>query len=191
MHTVRHGRGSLVLPRPYHAPSGLFEGLVDRTVSGHVPSELGLPVIGVGPRLIAVDGAGMPEAAVDEHGDPDPGERDVHPHYAPRNAKRQVLAEPQSPAVELGAQRDLRSSVPPRVAAHAGTDLSARWVRIRKWQLRGFPSSPARRARSSTRSSRCAGSPRSGLRTCRRGRGGSTACRRTPTAATGRTCTPQ
>jgi hypothetical protein len=78
---------------------------VDGSVSGHVPSELRLPVVRVGPRLVPVDRTGVPETAIDEHGDAKPGEGDIRPHNTPRDAKRQVLSEPQPAAVKLGAQR--------------------------------------------------------------------------------------
>lgn len=105
----------LVLPDAQDGPAFGFEGCCDALVSGDVGVELGDPVVAVGLGHVAVLGAHVPEAAVDEHGDLGLGEDDVGVRADVAGADQQVLAEPQAHGVEGGAEPDLGLGVDPLV----------------------------------------------------------------------------
>ena len=94
--------GILVLPHSDNEPAQLGQVVVGRPVPDHVLVQLGRPPGAVRPRGRRVRRAGMPEAAVDEDGDPLAGERDVHP--APRHPRhRPLLAKSEPAPVQLTA----------------------------------------------------------------------------------------
>lgn len=75
--TLRGSRRLLVLPHPENRPARVCEQQISVPVPGHVLRQLPLPPLAVRPRIGPVLGAGMPEAAVYEDGQPDAGEGDV------------------------------------------------------------------------------------------------------------------
>ena len=62
------------------APPGGGQGLIDPVIASHVAVELRPPVVAVGAGAGPVLWAPMPEAAVDEDGDPPPREDDIWTH---------------------------------------------------------------------------------------------------------------
>ena len=120
----------LVLPDPHDLPARRQQGRVGGAVALDVAGQLGSPVPGVRGGLGAVLGAGVPEAAVHEDGDPAGGERDVWPD--PRSVEVQpvVLAVPEALAVQRSAQRHLGLGVGPPVGSHVGRAAGAGRVRI-------------------------------------------------------------
>lgn len=102
--------GVLVLPRSDHGPSGLVESLIGPSVSGDVGVQLGSPPVSVRLGRDGVLGTTMPEAPVDEDGDPGSGESNVGP--ARKGCEVHAVAE--TTTVQLAAQRPfgLRSHRP-------------------------------------------------------------------------------
>ena len=82
-------------------------------------------------------GAAMPEAAVDEHGDPLVDEHNVRAHANTADGYRVVLAEAVAPSVESRADRDLGLGVCALVAAHLRCYRRRSGVRVRDPEERG------------------------------------------------------
>src|SRR5580692_13001245 len=115
-HGVYRLRERYVLPEPDHRPAGLRERLVGGAVTLDVPGQLRRPVPVIVLRLAAVVRAGVPEAAVDEHGDLAAGKRDVRADPAQRQVEPEVLAVAVAPGVQRGAQRQFRLGVGAAIA---------------------------------------------------------------------------
>mgnify|MGYP001227613457 CR=1 FL=1 len=67
---VRRGDRVLMLPDPDDLPTVVVENPVGFLVTFHVPLDLGLPEVGVGPRSDVMLRTAVPEASVDEDRDP-------------------------------------------------------------------------------------------------------------------------
>src|SRR5271166_6595067 len=67
----------VVLPESQHGPTALPQNLVHTPVSVLVAVDLVTPPVGIGFRGRAVDGAPVPEAAVQEHNEPTTAPNDV------------------------------------------------------------------------------------------------------------------
>jgi hypothetical protein len=120
-----------VLPDPPDQPALLRQRLVHALVAFGVRRELRRPVGDVALRHSAVLRAGMPEAAVEEHGDLGPGEDDVRMHAYLARPDEEVLPKPKTPGVQLGPKSELSRSVAPPVR---NADLRRRYggrLRIR------------------------------------------------------------
>jgi hypothetical protein len=121
-----------MLPEADYCPAGLGEGLVGGAVALDVPSQLRRPVPVVVLRLAAVVGAGVPEAAVNEDGDPPAGERDIRADPAQRQIEPEVLAVAVAHGVQRGAQRQFGLGVGAAVAPHVRRTarVDREWVRL-------------------------------------------------------------
>jgi hypothetical protein len=96
---VGRGLWPLVLPHPNNFPPLGSEPGVDLTITCDVAVELCLPVARVRSRRCAMGRTSMPEAAVDEDGDP--GDAEDHVRKAAKVYEwPPVLAEAQSSSVE-------------------------------------------------------------------------------------------
>ena len=73
-----------MLPDTDHLPARLVQGEVVLAVAGHVPLELGLPVIDMGAGNIPMIGAAVPEAPINENRDSKTHEDDVDSTFDPR-----------------------------------------------------------------------------------------------------------
>jgi len=115
---LRRRSGCLVLPEPQDQPSSLGEPAVGIGVTLTIGLELRRPPRAVGSRVSLMDGAGMPEAAIDVDGDPLSGKH--HICAAPHTRNRgQVDSVAQSSSMQCGSQRELRSRVTLSRALHA------------------------------------------------------------------------
>lgn len=112
-----------MLPGSEHSPARVRESVIDGTIARDVARELRPPIVGIRSGLIAVNGAGMPEAAIDENGQSRSRERDVSTRNAICCPDWKILAETQAPPVKLRAQCSLWPRVSSRVAAHALADV--------------------------------------------------------------------
>ncbi len=101
-----------VLPDPDDSPSGRSKNLIDGSIAGNVPFQLGLPIGGIGRRDMAVVGAPVPEAAIDEHGNPLARERYVGPNAPPPtwDMQQEILPEPVASAVRQRPDPDLKEA---------------------------------------------------------------------------------
>jgi hypothetical protein len=85
----------LVFPHSYDSPSCVDQLNVGRPVPPYVRLQFGQPPITIGLRHGAMDGALMPETAVDEYGYSQSGESDVNALATTHNG--QVDTKPTSP----------------------------------------------------------------------------------------------
>src|ERR1700761_5529678 len=108
-----------MFPESDYGPPGFAESGVGGPVPFDVTAELRLPVPGVGRRLTPVIRAAVPEAAVNEHGDPAGGEHDVGTDPdAARQIEPQILAVTVALAVQRPPQREFRLGVGAAVSLH-------------------------------------------------------------------------
>jgi hypothetical protein len=109
----------LVFPEPEHGPAIGFQGFADPGVSLLVGGDLLVPVPAIGGCPGAVDGASVPEAAIDIDGNPATGENDVRPNQ-PSSGRpdREVHPVSKPHSIEGLSQGELRSSVAPFVRPH-------------------------------------------------------------------------
>jgi hypothetical protein len=98
---IGHTPDRFVLPCSQYLPSGSTESRVDGAVACNVASQLWSPVVGVHARLVAMNRARVPKAAIDEHRKPRPRERDVRANDAAWNPERKIFAEPEPTTVQL------------------------------------------------------------------------------------------
>jgi hypothetical protein len=80
--------------------------------------------------------AGMPETSIDEHSDASAREDDIGTDDPSWDSERQVLSEPQAPAMQLRTQRNLGARVAAQITAHPCADRRAGWLWI--WERHGF-----------------------------------------------------
>jgi hypothetical protein len=121
-----------VLPRAKHIPSGPSQVLIDGPITSYVSRQLGAPVVVVGSRLVPVERASMPKAAVDEDGEAMAREDDVWAYGSPGDAYEVVLAKAKAASVKRRAHRDLGLRVALAVRSHPYRDLLAGWAWIRE-----------------------------------------------------------
>ena len=69
--------GEVVLPETQDAPAGAAQGPVDEAVAGVVGGEFLFPEGRVAPGLGAVDGAAVPETAIDKDGEAQLGKDEI------------------------------------------------------------------------------------------------------------------
>lgn len=91
--TLRYRCWLLVLPHAYYTPAGVGERSVHRPIPRDVPLQLRAPVVAVRPRHVPVLRAAVPEASIDEYGQPRAGEDDIGSDDPIRESQRKVLAE--------------------------------------------------------------------------------------------------
>lgn len=109
--------GLLVLPDDYNPPAQLRQANVRVLVTGLVGLELGLP-----PRCVRLRGspvyrASMPEARVNEHCDPRPGEHDVD--LSSRTGEEPLVQSvPEPTRMELTPKLHLSAGVAPALTLH-------------------------------------------------------------------------
>jgi hypothetical protein len=114
--------GVLMFPCPDDEPSGLTEAFLRPAVPRDVGVELGPPPVGVRLRGDGVIGAAVPEAAVDEDGDPGTGESNVGP--AGKGPEVDAVAE--TTAMQLPAKGEFRLGARRPQRRHEATDRMTR-----------------------------------------------------------------
>lgn len=127
---VGRGRGMLVLPDAKNGPPVSLESSVNVPVTYDIRIELGRPIFRVAAGARPVVGTGMPEAAVDEHREPAPRERDVDMRAHRRCAYEEVLAEAVPPPVQLRSDQQLGLRVRPTVRSTDPAGGARRWLRV-------------------------------------------------------------
>jgi hypothetical protein len=98
----------LVLPNPDGEPARRGELRVGVTIATGDATKLQAPPAGVGLGEVAVLGAGVPEAPVDEHRDPRAAQQDVDTPTPVPTRHGPVDDKPQAASVQGTAQRHLR-----------------------------------------------------------------------------------
>lgn len=103
----RHGVDVFMVPQALDRPARCSERSIDCPISIDVCLELREPVpaVTVGHRTAL--GARVPETAVDEDGELEPGEHDVGSDPNPISADQEVLAEAKTTAMKRRTQADL------------------------------------------------------------------------------------
>lgn len=86
-------------PAPQDCPASLCQCHVVSPITSYIGVELGLPVVRIGLGARSMDRTAVPEAAVDEDGEPRLGENDIGMAPQPRHRSR-VLAEAKTSAVQ-------------------------------------------------------------------------------------------
>jgi hypothetical protein len=99
-----------VLPDPDGEPASPGELSVGVAVATGDAAKLQTPPVDVGLGEVAVLGAGVPEAPIDEHGDPRAAQQYVDAPTPVPARHGPVDDEPQAASVQGAAQRDLRPS---------------------------------------------------------------------------------
>lgn len=122
----------LVLPCMKDPPASTRQSGVDRLVPCDIPCELGAPVAGIGAGDIAVLGAAMPKASVDEDGKAGASKDNVGADEAVQASEGKIDAEAQASAVEFTAKCQLGAAVAAPVASHALAHPGARRPGIRQ-----------------------------------------------------------
>ena len=128
-----HGDGVLdrhVLPQPHHRPARLTQRRVGGAVPLDVPGQLRRPVPLVVLWLRTVLGAGVPEAAVDEHRHLARGERDIRADPFGGQVEAEILPVSVAHRVQRAAQRQLRPRVGPAIRFHVRRTAEAGWQRV-------------------------------------------------------------
>lgn len=116
--------GVVVFPESEHGPAVCFQGSSDSGVSRSVRRDLLVPVVAIGRRAGAVDGASVPEAAIDVYGDPPSGENDVGSNQASAGRSDwEIHPVSETQPMQGLAQGELRSGVAPPVCPHDGSTL--------------------------------------------------------------------
>lgn len=82
------------------------------------PADLRFPEVAIRDRHLAMLGAPVPKAAVDEHDDLPTGEDDVWPDPLAANHQGKILPESESGAVQGSAERHLRTRVATPIRPH-------------------------------------------------------------------------
>ena len=122
MHQLDGSLHRLVLPEPQYRPARVAQLGVVSLIPRAVPLQLRHPPHSVGPWPGAVCGTPMPEAAVDEHRQPET--REKHVHATGDTLWPSVLEEPETASVKGRPQPQLRcriaAPVPLHRAAHRG-----------------------------------------------------------------------
>lgn len=121
--------GILMLPDPDNRPAGFNQPRVRVRITPLVRLDLGAPVIRIGLRVDPVLRTAVPEAAVDEHGNPSPREDHVRASTEGR-LRREINAEPQSARVQEPSDRELRLRVPALVGLHIAPHRFRRGPRV-------------------------------------------------------------
>lgn len=103
--------GRFVLPQSEHGPSIRHQGSRLETITLDVARQFGDPVSLVRVRWTAVLGAAVPEATVDENGQPDLCEDDVRPDPLAADPQQEILAKPQTTAMQGRAQQTFRLGI--------------------------------------------------------------------------------
>lgn len=115
--SIRRRVRRLVLPHAVNVPTRFGENTVVSAVAFDVGLQLFSPPARVGSRLSRVSRTAVPEATINEHGDPRAHEDDVS--STPYAGYRSVIdAVTQSASVELSAKRKLGPRVASTVGAH-------------------------------------------------------------------------
>jgi hypothetical protein len=125
-----------VLPEPKHLPSFSHKDARHATIPFAISRELGDPVLGIGLGHSAVIRASMPEAAVDEHGDPRARKHEIWPDAKLAGDDRKIPSVTVAAAMQCGSQAPLRSGVTTAIAFSRGGSRGTRRVRIRVLHLR-------------------------------------------------------
>jgi hypothetical protein len=108
----------LVLPDPYDLPSGSFQLGVVQSVPLDVSTDLGAPIVGIGPRARSVVRASVPEAAINKDGQLLTTEDDVR--SAAQGCDRpRVDPISESATMKLGADSQLGTSVALAISPHS------------------------------------------------------------------------
>lgn len=113
-HSVR----ILVLPEPQDGPALVFQEAIRLAVSLPIGHDLRTPVRGIGLRWSVVLGTPVPEAAIDEHRYPRPGENDVGAPTSVDHRRSEIDTVSQAARVQETSHGQLRRRVPTPVAAH-------------------------------------------------------------------------
>lgn len=131
--SVREDRGAdessgiarvVVFPESEYGPTVGFQGGGDSGVSRLVGRDLLVPVAAVGRGAGAVNGASVPEAAIDVYNDPASGENDVGPNQASSGGTdREVNPISKAQSMQGPSQGELWSGVASSVRPHNGSTL--------------------------------------------------------------------
>ena len=99
-----------VLPEPKNRPPQLHQMTIGVPVALDIPAEFGLPPIGIVLRSDPVLRATVPEASIDEDGDPRGAEEQIR--ASSRHIRQgRIDSIPESAAVQLSPQREFRLRV--------------------------------------------------------------------------------
>ncbi len=118
---LRGGTGVLMFPYPHDCPASPRQRMVISAVAGDVARELRLPVCRVCAGVCGMDWAAVPEASIHEDSQLNGAEDDVGTHPTIPCSEAAILAKPQSPHVQRGAQESLRVCVRPTIGLHCAT----------------------------------------------------------------------
>ena len=115
----------LVLPHPHDDPTGRHELLIGVTVTTLIQRHLPSPILRVGACHRVVFRTSVPEAAIEEHGDPLTAEYQIR---GPSKAGQwpRPYPVPQSQGMHCGAQGLLREGVSRLVAQHRRPNVRSR-----------------------------------------------------------------
>ena len=108
----------LVFPNPDGEPARCGELRVGVAIATGDATKLQTPPAGVGLGEMAVVGAGVPEATVDEHGDPRAAQQDVDASTPVPTRHGPIDDEPQAAPVQSTPQRHLRPRAGSPGSAH-------------------------------------------------------------------------
>lgn len=111
-----------MLPNPDDRPSGLCEPAIGISIPSSIRFNLGAPELAVAVRLGCVLRASVPEAAVNEDGDPRWAEDDVN-SAATVSEHGPIDSEPQPAGMQRPPQRNFGAGVPASYPRHAPTSL--------------------------------------------------------------------
>jgi hypothetical protein len=117
--SVRCFANVLMLPYPNDLPASSSECLVVAAIPRCVLSQLQPPPLGIRLRSGRMRRAGMPEAPINEDGDLRRPKDDIRP-ASKASDRRNMLSEPKSSPVQLGAEGHLGFCVDGSVGNHHG-----------------------------------------------------------------------
>jgi hypothetical protein len=130
---ISRGSGLLMLPGSENLPTLGDESLIHRVIARDVSSELRSPVGGICPGQVAVFGAAVPKAAVDEDGKASSRKDEIRTHQPAASPDGHIYTEAQSPSMNLRPQGQLRSTISSSVAPHPFANGWIARLGVRKW----------------------------------------------------------
>lgn len=119
-----------MLPNSHYTPARNVEVLINLDIPGAIPSELGLPIVGVRLRFGAVDWTTMPEAPINKDRETMSWKDDIRPDDQPARIDGEVLPEAQPKSMEFHSESDFGSRVHLAVGSHDRRDGWRGGVRV-------------------------------------------------------------
>lgn len=128
----------VMFPDPDHSPTQLSQRPVHSPVPSDIALELERPIVRVGLRWLAMEGAGVPEAAINENRNSQRCKRDISSDNLATVRDGKVLPKSKSEPMKLRPQRPLRASVMGMIALHYRPDglVGSRRGRNSPWRCR-------------------------------------------------------